>query len=156
MAPIHFWHIFKQNGPDVAKSLAQTESRYLDPLGVFVTLEKKAVFLKKKRPVKFPNSPDFGSISRLTRGPKVVSAQKTCGRPSFFLYKKAGVFFMAPSVEPHQPFEKGHFLKFLHFLPAPFFGFWRTFFTTFSNFFQFFFKFYKFYKFLTKFGQIQT
>ena len=44
--PIHFFHIFKKNGPDVANSLTRTESRYLDPLGVFRALEKKLFFDK--------------------------------------------------------------------------------------------------------------
>ena len=44
--PIHFFHIFKKNGPDVANNLARTDSRYLDPLGVFRALEKKLFFDK--------------------------------------------------------------------------------------------------------------
>ena len=44
--PIHFFHIFKKNGPDVANNLTRTESRYLEPLGVFRALEKKLFFDK--------------------------------------------------------------------------------------------------------------
>ena len=47
VAPIHFLHIFKMDGLDVANSLARTESRYLDPLGGFRALEKKLFFDKK-------------------------------------------------------------------------------------------------------------
>ena len=41
VAPIHFLHIFKMDGLDVANSLARTESQYLHPSQVFRSLEKK-------------------------------------------------------------------------------------------------------------------
>ena len=53
VAPIHFLHIFKMDGLDVANSLTQTESRYLLPLRVFRGLEKNQIFETKKRGIKF-------------------------------------------------------------------------------------------------------